>query len=158
MLPTSISTTLVPLSMVTTVIKPPFFIDGDFQSKIINYICRLDLYSFLNYISYQSCMLSSYFVKKRLSWLPGHIIEEQSCKLIKVLSEALLKTFLFRRKAAPFSGYFFYIFNHPMIYQICDVMMSISTRERVHLWIYVLNNKSLSHQILPINIFKKCHG
>ena len=26
--------------------------------------------------------------------------------------------------------------NHPMIYQICDAMMSIITWERVHVWIY----------------------
>ena len=25
-----------------------------------------------------------------------------------------------------------FVFNHAMIYQICDVIMSISTRDRVH--------------------------
>ena len=43
----------------------------------------------------------------------------------------------------------FFISNHPMIYQICDVMMSTSIWERVHLWIYLLN--SLSHQIWPLD-------
>ena len=28
--------------------------------------------------------------------------------------------------------------NHPMIYQNCDVMRSISTLDRVHFWIYLL--------------------
>ena len=47
-----------------------------------------------------------------------------------------------------FSRYsIFRIFNHPMIYQIYDVMMSISTWDRVHFWIYILNQTSLVHQI-----------
>ena len=29
-----------------------------------------------------------------------------------------------------------------MIYQICEVMMSISAWDRVHLWIYLLNNNT----------------
>ena len=33
-----------------------------------------------------------------------------------------------------------------MIYQMCDVMMRISTWNRVHFWIYILNHNSLSHQ------------
>ena len=45
----------------------------------------------------------------------------------------------------------FCIFNHPMIYQICDVIMSIY---RVHFWIYLLNYNSLSHQTWPINRYK----
>ena len=46
-----------------------------------------------------------------------------------VSSEALLKNFFILQKSCvPFSRYsIFCIFNHPMIYQICDVMMSIST-------------------------------
>ena len=36
---------------------------------------------------------------------------------------------------ATFSRYSdFCILNEPMIYQICDVMMSISTWDRVHFW------------------------
>ena len=46
----------------------------------------------------------------------------------------------------------FCIFKHPMIYQICDVMMSINTWGKVHFWIYLLNQNSpkLSRQICPI--------
>ena len=46
-----------------------------------------------------------------------------------VLSEAQAKNFFISWKSyVPFSRYSsFCIFNHPMIYQICDVMMSIST-------------------------------
>ena len=33
-----------------------------------------------------------------------------------------------------------------MIYQICDVMMSVSTWGRVHFWVYLLNCNSLTHQ------------
>ena len=29
-----------------------------------------------------------------------------------------------------------------MIYQICEVMMSISTWDQVHLWMYLLNDKA----------------
>ena len=41
------------------------------------------------------------------------------------------------------------IFNHPMICQICDVIMSISTWDRVQFWVYLLNHNSLSHQTQP---------
>ena len=41
------------------------------------------------------------------------------------------------------------------IYQICDVMMSISTRDRVHFWIYILNQNSLSHQAWPNDRYKQ---
>ena len=37
-----------------------------------------------------------------------------------------------------------------MIYEICDIMMSISTRDRMHLWVYLLNHNSLSHQTCPV--------
>ena len=40
----------------------------------------------------------------------------------------------------------FCILNDTMIYQTCDVMMEISTWERVHFWIYLLNHNSLSHK------------
>ena len=49
----------------------------------------------------------------------------------------------------------FCIFNPPMIYQICDVMMSISTWNRVHFWMYILNC-TLSHQTWPLDKYK--HG
>ena len=38
------------------------------------------------------------------------------------------------------------IFDHPRIYQICDVMTSISTWGKVHIWIYLLKHKSLIQQ------------
>ena len=37
-------------------------------------------------------------------------------------------------------------FNHPIIYQKCDAMMNISTQDRVHFYIYLLNHNSLRHQ------------
>ena len=45
----------------------------------------------------------------------------------------------------------FFIFNHSVIYQICDVMMSISTWGRAHFWIYLLNINSLSHQTWSVD-------
>ena len=51
-----------------------------------------------------------------------------------VSSEAQVKNFFISQKSyVPFSSYSsFCIFNHPMIFQICDVMMSISIGDRVH--------------------------
>ena len=47
----------------------------------------------------------------------------------------------------------FCIFNHPMIYQICDAMMS--TWDRVNFWIHLLNSNSLSHQTGAIDEYKQ---
>ena len=88
------------------------------------------------------------------------------CKTVtsqNVSSEAQVKNFLFRRNVMFLSRgiQFFCIFNHPVIYQICDVVMSISTWDRAHFWIYLLNHNSLSHQIWSMidiskgNIFLK---
>ena len=49
----------------------------------------------------------------------------------------------------------FCIFNHPMIYQICDVILSISTWDRLHFWIYLLNHHSLTHQTWSIDRHKQ---
>ena len=49
----------------------------------------------------------------------------------------------------------FCIFNYTMIYQICDVMMSIDTWCKVHFWIYLLNHKSLIRQIWSIDRYKQ---
>ena len=49
----------------------------------------------------------------------------------------------------------FCIFNHPMIYQICDVMMNISTWDRGHFWIYCLNHHSLTHQTCSIDRYNQ---
>ena len=65
-----------------------------------------------------------------------------------------LRFFLFRGKVLFRSrdiDWSFCIINHAMIYQICDVMMSISTWDRVHFWIYFLNHRSLTHQLIDIN-------
>ena len=68
-----------------------------------------------------------------------------------------LRVFLFHRSYFPFSFPFssFCVFNHIMIYQICDVMMSISIWDRVRFWIYLLNNNSLTHQTSSINRYKQ---
>ena len=51
-----------------------------------------------------------------------------------------LRSFLFVTKImnnVSFSGYLSVcIFNHPITYNICDIMMSINTWDRVHFWIY----------------------
>ena len=62
------------------------------------------------------------------------------CKTVtsqNVSSEAQVKNFLFRRNVMFLSRgiQFFCIFNHPIVYQICDVVMSISTWDRSHFWI-----------------------
>ena len=46
----------------------------------------------------------------------------------------------------------FCIFNHPMIYQI---MISISTSDRVHFLIYLLNHDLLTHQTWSIDRYKE---
>ena len=82
------------------------------------------------------------------------------CKL-KVTSATkwwLLKMCLLkhRKNFVPFSRYLiFCIFNHPMIYQISDVTMSISTLDRIHFWIYLLNHKSWSHQTWSVDRYKQ---
>ena len=43
-----------------------------------------------------------------------------------------------------------------MIYQICYVIVSIRTNDRVHFWTYLLNhNNSLSHQTWPNDRYKQ---
>ena len=69
-------------------------------------------------------------------------------------SEAQVKTF-FGRKVIPFSKHLsFCIFNHPMIYQICDFMMSVSVWDRAHFLIYLLSHHyytSSTHQTWPVD-------
>ena len=75
-----------------------------------------------------------------------------------VPSEAQIKNFFISQKNyVPFSRYSsFCILNHPMIYQICDVTMSISAWNKVHFWIYLLNHTQLtSHQIWPVDSSSK---
>ena len=77
--------------------------------------------------------------------------------LQNVTSEAQVRNlFIFQKSYVPFLRYSsFCIFNHPMIYQICDVMMNISTQDRVHFCIYLLNHNSLSHQTWLTNRYKQ---
>ena len=46
-------------------------------------------------------------------------------------------------------------FNQPMICQICDAMMSISTWNMVHFWKYLLSHNSLTHQTWSIDRYKQ---
>ena len=64
-----------------------------------------------------------------------------------VSSEAQVKNFFISQtNYVPLSRYSnFCILNNPMIYEICDVMMSISTWDWVHFWIYLLKQNSLNH-------------
>ena len=75
----------------------------------------------------------------------------------KVPPKAQIKNFFISYKNyVLFSRYSsFCIFNHPMIYQISDITMSISTWDKVHFWIYLLNHKSWSHQTWPVGRYKQ---
>ena len=67
-----------------------------------------------------------------------------------------LRIFLFHRKVIPFLRYSSScIINHPMISQICDVMMSISTWDRVHFLIYLLNYDSVTCQTWSVDSYKQ---
>ena len=64
--------------------------------------------------------------------------------------------FILWKSYVPFSRYLsFCIFNHHMIYQICEVMMSIITWDRVYFWIYLLNRNSLSHHTWPTDRYEQ---
>ena len=80
-----------------------------------------------------------------------------STAIYYVSYEGQVKNFFISKKSCvPFSGYSsFCMFNHSIIYQICDVMMSISIWDRVHFRIYLLNHNSLSHQTWPIDRYKE---
>ena len=41
------------------------------------------------------------------------------------------------------------------IYQICEVMITVSTSDRVYFWIYLLNHNLLSHQTCPIDCYNQ---
>ena len=66
--------------------------------------------------------------KKRLKIVKGYL-RYKTITSQNVSPEAQVKNFFDSQKSyVPFSRYSsFSIFNHPMIYQTCDVMMSIST-------------------------------
>ena len=48
----------------------------------------------------------------------------------------------------------FYIFNHVIMCQIYDVIVSIQSWDKVDFWIILLNHSSLSHQTLPMDWYK----
>ena len=93
-----------------------------------------------------------------LTPLEVHIIKVYfRCKTItsqNVPSETQFNNFFVSQSNyVPFSRYSsFCIFTHLMIYQIYDVMISISTWKRVHFWIYL---NSLTHQSLSIDRYKQ---
>ena len=74
-----------------------------------------------------------------------------------VSSEAQIKNFFISKKNyVSFSRHSsFCIFNHPMIYRICDVTMSISTWDNFYLWIDLLNHNSWSHQTWSVDRYKQ---
>ena len=74
-----------------------------------------------------------------------------------VPSEAQIRNFFISKKNyVPFSRYSsFRIFNHPMIYQIREVTMTISTWDNLHFWIYLLNHNSWSHQTWSVDRYKQ---
>ena len=49
----------------------------------------------------------------------------------------------------------FCIFNHPIIYQICDITMSIRTWDNLHFLIYLLNHNSQGHQTWSVDRYKQ---
>ena len=74
-----------------------------------------------------------------------------------ISSEAQVKNFFILQKSCvPFSRFSsFRIFNHPIIYQICDAIMSIRTWDSVYFWICHLNHNLLSHQTWLTDIYKE---
>ena len=75
-----------------------------------------------------------------------------------VLSKEQVNNFFVSQKRyVPFSRYSsLNIFNNSLIYQICDIKMSIVSRwDRVHFWIYLLKHNSLRHQPWSIDRYKQ---
>ena len=62
-----------------------------------------------------------------------------------VLFEVQVKKFFYfvEKLCSVLEIFKFCVFNHPLIYEICDVMMNISsTWDRMHFWIYLLSHSS----------------
>ena len=119
-----------------------------FSSPLVKWILQLDL-PFLTAVSLPHNQLRITVIKVYLNY---KMITSEN-----VPSKAHIKDFFISQKNyVPFSRYWsFCIFNHRMIYQISDIMMSISTWDKVHFWIYLLNHKSWSHQTWPVDRYKQ---
>ena len=72
-------------------------------------------------------------------------------------SEAQVNFFLFHSKFMFCSQdiQVFLFYNYTMIYQIFDVMISISIWGRLHFWVYCLNYNSLTLQTWSIDRYKQ---
>ena len=103
----------------------------------------------------------NFFIIKRLCYLSlekvkGYLLNK-TITSPNVPYEAQVKNFFVSKKSyVPFWRYSnFYIFNHLMIDQICDVMMSISIWDRVNFWISFLSHNSLTHQTWSTDRYKQ---
>ena len=67
-------------------------------------------------------------------------------------SEAQFENFHSMVIHLPFLRYsIFHISSHSINFKIFDVMMSITTRDRIDYWTYLLNHKSIGNKIWPTN-------
>ena len=95
-------------------------------------------------------------IKNYWYWLLKGYLHYKTITSQNVLSEAQVKNiFILWKYYAPFSRYSsFCIFNHRMIYQICYIIC-ISTWDRVHFWVYLLNHNPISHHTWPTDRYKQ---
>ena len=66
--------------------------------------------------------------------------------------------FLFHRKSCSVLDINFYILDHFINFENCEVMMSISTQGRVHFWVHLLTLKLLGHETGPTNRYHHFSG
>lgn len=94
-------------------------------------------------------MTQTYIHQKHLKvWLLYKTVITQ-----RVPSEAEVKNFLisWESHVTFFRYLFFCISDHLMNLKICDVLVSISSGESEHFWIYISNHTSWSHDIWSSN-------
>ena len=78
------------------------------------------------------------------------------CKMTTFQNVSCETRLNFFKGYVPFSRYSsFCSSDHLIIYQICDVMMSVSAWEKVHLWMHFLNHNSLNHQTWSAGRYKQ---